>query len=115
MDERLEKAFQTANYMATLSNLRRVAFEEFKQSLIYYTQGSSFTVTRELMTFVNMLIGQGKTESVVLDDNNIPVRIEDLTVFLNELMNIYAMSSNTYAMKYGELKSKRKIEGLVEL
>ncbi len=115
MDERLEKAFQTANYMATLSNLRRVAFEEFKQSLIYYTQGSSFTVSRELMTFVKMLIDQGKPDAIILDDNNIPVRVSNLEIFLTELINIYTKTTNDYIVKYAELKSKRKIEGLVEL
>ncbi len=115
MDERLEKAFQTANYMATLSNLRKVALEEFQQSLIHYSQGSSFTVTRELMTFVKMLIDQGKTESVILDDNNIPAVISNLDSFLTDLVNVYTTASNVYATRYAELKSKRKIEGLVEL
>ena len=31
MDEKLEKAFGVANYMATLSNQRRIILEEFKQ------------------------------------------------------------------------------------
>ena len=31
MDERLEKALQTANFMATLNLSRKTAFEEFKQ------------------------------------------------------------------------------------
>ena len=36
MDERLEKAFQTANFMATLNLSRKTALEEFKQNLIFY-------------------------------------------------------------------------------
>lgn len=115
MDERLEKAFQTANYMATLSNQRKIALEEFQQSLIYYSQGSSFTVTRELMTFVKMLIDQGKTESVILDDNNIPSLVGNLESFLKEILDVYTMASNTYATRYAEIKTKRRIEGLVEL
>lgn len=115
MDERLEKAFQTANYMATLSNQRKVALEEFQQSLIYYSQGSSFTVTRELMTFVKMLIDQGKTESVILDDNNIPSLVGNLESFLKDILDVYTTASNAYAARYFDLKTKRKIEGLVDL
>lgn len=115
MDERLEKAFQTANYMATLSNQRKVALEEFQQSLIYYSQGSSFTVTRDLMTFVKMLIDQGKSEAVILDDNNIPSLVGNLESFLKDILNVYTTASNSYAARYSELKTKRKIEGLVEL
>jgi hypothetical protein len=115
VDERLEKAFQTANYMASLSNLRRVALEEYKQSLIYYFQGSSFTVTRELIVFVHTLTELGKIESVILDDNNIPLKVENLKTFLDNLLNVYAEASNSYINKYAEIKSKRRVEGLVDL
>lgn len=36
MDERIEKAFQVANYMATLSNQRRIILEEFNQRTVHY-------------------------------------------------------------------------------
>lgn len=115
MDERLEKAFQTANYMASLSNLRRVALEEYKQNLIFYFQGSSFTVTRELIVFVHTLTELGNTESIILDDNNIPLNVTNLKEFLDKILNTYALATNAYLAKYGEIKSKRRVEGLVEL
>jgi hypothetical protein len=115
VDERLEKAFQTANYMASLSNLRRVALEEYKQNLIFYFQGSSFTVTRELIVFVHTLTELGNTESIILDDNNIPLNVTNLKEFLDKILNTYALATNAYLAKYGEIKSKRRVEGLVEL
>jgi hypothetical protein len=115
VDERLEKAFQTANYMASLSNLRRVALEEFKQGLIYYFQGSSFTVSRELIVFVHTLTELGNTESVILDDNNIPLNITNLKEFLTNILNVYGLATNAYLAKYSEIKSKRRVEGLVDL
>ncbi len=115
MDERLEKAFQTANYMASLSNLRRVILEEFNQSLVYYTQGATFTVNKELISFVKVLIDIGNTESVILDDNNIPVNITDLQEFFTKILSVYAEATNEYLVKYAELKIKRKVEALVDL
>jgi|688.fasta_scaffold10578_6 hypothetical protein len=115
MDERLEKAFQTANYMASLSNLRRVILEEFNQSLVYYTQGATFTIHQELISFVKVLIDVGNTESIILDDNNIPVNITNLQEFLTKILNIYAEATNDYLSKYADLKIKRKVEALVEL
>ena len=115
MDERIEKAFQTANFMATLSNLRKTALEEYKQSLVYYFQGSSFTVSRELIVFVHTLTELGNTESIVLDDNSIPLRIVNLTEFLNNLISVYTEATNTYLVKYGDIKSKRRVEDLVKL
>ena len=115
MDERLEKAFQTANFMATLSNLRRVAFEEFRQNLIFYHQGSSFTVTRELICFVKTLIDQGIEDSIILDDNNIPSKIQNLSAFLLQIQNIYSKATNEYLARYVEIKSKRSVEGIISL
>ena len=66
MDERLEKAFQTANYMTTLSNQRKVILEEFQQSLIYYFQGASFTVDRNLITFIGTLVARETTLAVLV-------------------------------------------------
>jgi len=34
MDERVEKAFEVVNYMATLSNQRRIIAEEYHQQLV---------------------------------------------------------------------------------
>lgn len=115
MDERIEKAFQTANYMATLSNLRKTALEEYKQSLVYYFQGSSFTVTRELIVFVHTLTELENTESIILDDNNIPQNVTNLKEFLTNILNVYGQATNLYLAKYVDLKSKRRVEGLVEL
>jgi hypothetical protein len=115
VDERIEKAFQTANFMATLSNLRKTALEEYQQSLVYYFQGSSFTVTRELIVFVHTLIELGREDSIVLDDNHIPLNIVNLKEFLNNILELYAQATNAYLAKYGEIKSKRKVEDLIKL
>ena len=115
MDERLEKAFQTANYMTTLSNQRKVILEEFQQSLIYYFQGASFTVDRNLIAFISTIVARDTTVAVVLDDNNIPVEIPDLKLFLDEIMSIYASSTNEYLVKYNQIKTKRRVGDLMAL
>ncbi len=115
MDERIEKAFQTANYMATLSNLRKVAIEELNQNLIYYFQGATFTIDRSLISFVKILIDSGQNDFVLLDDNSIPVKIEDLRDFFLKILTVYGEETNKYLIKYSELKTKRKVEALIEL
>lgn len=115
MDERLEKAFQTANYMTTLSNQRKVILEEFQQSLIYYFQGASFTIERNLITFISTLVARDTTVAVVLDDNNIPVEIPDLKLFLDEIISIYFSATNEYLVKYNQIRSKRRVGDLIAL
>ena len=115
MDEQIEKAFQTANYKATLTNQRNVAFEEFQQSLIYYTNGSSFQISLELMSFVKSLIDFGSLNCILIDVNQIPVNIENLKSFYNEISAQYFKASNEYFSKYSELKSKRRIQDLISI
>jgi hypothetical protein len=115
VDERLEKAFQTANYMATLGNLRKTALEEYNQSLIYYFQGSSFTVSRELIVFVHTLTELGNTESILLDDNRIPLKVSNLQEFLDNMLSVYNEATNEYLAKYADLRSKRRVGDLVNL
>jgi hypothetical protein len=115
VDERLEKAFQTANYMTTLSNQRKVILEEFQQSLIYYFQGASFTIERDLITFISTLVARETTVAVVLDDNDIPVEIPDLKLFLDEIISIYFSATNDYLIKYNQIKTKRRVGDLMAL
>ena len=115
MDEKLEKAVKVANYMATLTNQRRIAFEEFKQNIIYYHNGASFTASWQLISFIKALVDMKKESAVVLDDNNVPVNIEDLSQFLATLLELYSESTNMYLSTYATLKVKRRVEDLVKL
>lgn len=101
--------------MASLGNLRKTALEEYNQSLIFYFQGASFTVTRELINFVKTLQDLGNTESILLDDNNIPLKVVDLKLFLDSILSVYHEATNSYLAKYGDLKSKRRVVDLVNL
>jgi hypothetical protein len=116
MDEKIEKAFSVANYMATLSNQRRIILEEYNQNLIHYINGATFKITYELISFVKTLVDMGKTENVVLvDSNNFPVLIDNLEDFQNSIVSTYLETVSTYADKFNEIKVKRKIADIVDL
>lgn len=116
MDERTEKAFSVVNYMATLSNQRRIILEELNQQLVYYTNGGTFKVTPELITFTKTLVDLGRKQDVgFLDANNLPIMIEDTEVFLSNITNVYFEAINAYASKYGAIKTKRKVEDIINL
>jgi hypothetical protein len=116
MDERVEKAFAVANYMATLSNQRRIILEEFNQKVIYYFGGATFKITPELINLAKTAIDLGHETNVpFLDSNNFPVIIPDVQEFFNSIVSIYFESLNEYSAKFAEIKSKRKISDMVEL
>lgn len=116
MDERIEKAFHVANYMATLSNQRRIILEEFNQRVIHYINGGTFRVTPELISFTKTVLDLGHIEDVAfVDSNNFPVVVEDVQEFFNNIIAVYFQAVNEYAAKFAEIKSKRKIEDIVGL
>ena len=116
MDERIEKAYDVANYMATLSNQKRVIKEELNQKSVYYINGGSFKIDRELISFTKTIIELGHTNDVVfLDTNHMPIVIADVQSFLNDIISVYFEALNEYSAKVTEIKSKRKLTDIIAL
>lgn len=115
MDERLEKALDFSKYMVTMNNQKRILREKFNEDLLYFTEGSQFTITKELITFVSMLVERDIIADVVLtDDNDRPVMIPNLENFQDELLEKYFQASNEYFNSYISLGKKRSVEKLIE-
>ena len=115
MDERLEKAIEFSNYVVTLNNQKRLLQEEYEEQLLYYFGGCQFTVTKELITFVNVLVEKDIDEIVLTDDNNTPIKIVNLEEFYEGVLDTYFSASNSYYTKYDALKTKRSVDKLVGL
>lgn len=116
MDERIEKAFAVANYMATLSNQRKIVLEEFNQQLIYYSNGGTFVIGPELINFTKTVLDLEYTHDVpFVDTNGFPVVITDVQGFFDKILLQYMTALNVYSVKFAEIKSKRKIGDIVEL
>ena len=114
MDERLEKALDFSNYMLTLNNQKRLLAEKYQESLIHFYDGSQFTITRELITFVSVMVSADQDQLVITDDNNIPCMVEDLEKFYSEIINKYTIASNDNHSLYLKLKTNRSVEKLVD-
>jgi hypothetical protein len=113
MDARLAKALDFSNYMVTLNNQKRLLAEKYQDDLLYFYNGSQFTVTCELITFVNIMISSDQDELVIIDDNNFPCLIENLADFYDNIVNVYMLSSNNYHSQYLKLQKNRSVEKLV--
>ena len=116
MDEKIEKAFEVVNYMATLSNQRRLLSEETDQKLIYYINGSTFKITPTLINFAKLMIDLNRTiDTVFIDDNNNPVVVSNVQEFFDKITNQYFEVIDDYSSRFSAIKSKRKISDLIEL
>ena len=113
--QRLEKALDFSNTMKTF-NINKNNLKVKTQNLLSYsTSGGSFTVDQSLISFMNFVVSSGKTEISILDNNDIPVHIEDTEKFLTEVSSLYFEVVNDYYNDYQKLRSSRKIEKVLEI
>jgi hypothetical protein len=115
MDERLKKALDLSNYMVTFNNQKRIIKEKYRESSIFYYNGSQFTLTKELITFVSLLVDKDNVNNVILtDDNEIPTEIAKLDDFLVEILDTYFNAVNAYYAEYQKLLKNRSTSKLAE-
>ena len=112
MDEALEKALDFSNFTATLNTQKRVIYEKYLSDLVLYYKGGKFTVTKELLNFCHIL---ETPNTVLVDDNNTPIQIDDLGNFKTMAHQKYADATNTYLSSYKEISKNRSVEGLVHV
>jgi len=116
VDEKIKKAFDSANYMSVLASQKKILKEEYYQSLLYYQNGGVFSVTKDLINFSKTLIDLNNiTDVILVDDNDSPILIKDLHAFLSEILSVYAFATNGYYNKFSKLKTSRTVEKLIDL
>lgn len=115
MDERLEKALEISNYMVTLNNQKRLLKEQYQENLIFYYNGGQFNITQQLISFCQSLIAMNQTDTILIDDNGLPIEIEDIETFTMDLYSKYYESANRYLVEYNKLKVNRSVESIMNL
>jgi hypothetical protein len=116
MDDILKKALDFSNYRQTLSIQKRSLKEKIDGKLTYGCNGGIFKIDCSLITFVQMLIDQGRKNDIpLLDSNQNPILIDDLEKFKDEIFDRYFSTLYEYLEKDKEIKKSRSIEKLMDL
>jgi hypothetical protein len=116
MDERLRKALDFSNFRHTFSIQRKILKEKNEARLTYGYGGGVFKIDMSLITFVDMLINNGRKNDVpLLDSNDNPILINDLEEFKNEILDRYFTATLEYYKEYEKVKKTRSLEKLLEL
>lgn len=116
MDERLQKALEFSNYRQTLAIQRKTLKEKINAKLTYGCNGGLFKIDQSLITFVQMLIDQGRTENVpIIDINENPILIVNLNDFRDEILDRYFTATYEYLEEYQKIKSSRTVEKILDL
>ena len=113
LDERLQQAIESSHYRTTLNVQKKNAQLKLKNALVYATNGGSFVVNQLLISFVNTLLAQQKTAGVLLDTNDNPIFIEDLSLFLEKIIDIYYEATNDYLLEIKTISKARNPKAIV--
>ncbi len=116
MDERLRKALDFANFRHTFSIQRKILKEKNEARLTYGYAGGIFKIDQSLISFVDMLIRNGrKTDVPLLDANDNPILVTDLEAFKDEILDRYFNATLEYYKEYEKVKKTRSLDKLLEL
>jgi hypothetical protein len=113
MNTQVTKAFDIANLMATMANQKRILKEEFEQTLFYFHNGGTFQATSALIAYVQSLKLLELEETVIVDNNGIPILVKSLSNFLEQLLDCHVRANNLYFTKYEDLKKSRSVESIL--
>lgn len=114
MDSRLKASYDFSNYRITLQNEIDQYTAEFNETLVVGHGGGFFTVSLELINFIDLQIRNSTTNVVLIDNKSTPVLIDDVAEFNKLITNIYTIATNKYYASMTELKKKRSIKKLIE-
>ena len=115
MDDRLTKALDFANYRSALFNRKGEIKLAVDTMMKYAINGGIFQIDRELINFVRMLLDQDRTEVVLVDANENPIRIDDLPTFFDEIFSRYFEATNFYHLEYTKLRKARTVEEIMQM
>jgi hypothetical protein len=115
MEERLQKALEFANYRQTLNNQLHKAKIKAEGALIYAKNGGQFKIDKSLICFLDFLIRSGHKDANLLDDNNNPVKINDLEDFLKDITGRYFEVTNDYLREYQTIRQSRNVKSILDL
>lgn len=115
MDEALAKALEFSNFTATLNGQKRILYEKYLDDLVLYHNNGKFSIGKETLNFSHMLISSNVSNTILVDDNNTPIKIDDLKDFQQLALQKYADATNKYLTAYKDLSTKRSVESLVDV
>ena len=104
MDNSLKESLDHANKMKVFNNQLRLLKEKYLERNIYFTVVHQFKIDLKLINYCITLKNQNKIKDVImLDDYDLPVRIDDLQSFYDNIMDLYQQNLNAYIVEYNKL------------
>ena len=114
MDKRLEQALDFSNFRMILTTRQENLKVLMNNKLILNYGGGLFKVTQELIAYVALLIMSGTNELILIDENDTPIKIENLKEFAKEAAKTRDNAVNQYYISYQKLSEARDIRKVID-
>ena len=113
LDARLQEALESSKFRMALNLQKKNAQLKLDASLVYAINGGSFVIDQLLISFVSTLLLQQKTSAILLDANRNPIFIENLPLFLEQIIDTYYEATNAYLLEVGRINKSRNVKAAV--
>lgn len=113
-DDRLAKALKFSNYRVTLFQQLEALKLKTANSLMYSCNGGTFKIDRELIAFVDILHREKLPGAFLTDINELPIFIDDVPAFFNDIYTLYFEVMNDYGAEYARIRKARKVAAVTE-
>jgi hypothetical protein len=102
--ESIQQIIDVSDKLQILNKQKLRAIERFESNTTLGYNSGLFSVSTHLLTYVNYLLHCKRTHDVVvLDTNNLPVLIEDVTDFNKHIQDAYYTALDIYHNDISEL------------
>jgi hypothetical protein len=101
--------------MQTFNTNKNILKSKVQNLLIHNHNGGKFSVSFELIGFMNYVVTSDRKSVTILDSNENPIKIENPKEFLEEISSLYFEAVNEYGIDYQKLKSSRNIKKALDL
>lgn len=109
MTDTLDAALEMGQRRLSFNAQLRIARQTLETSLIHSRNGGVFVLDNAFMAFVGMLVRHGKISATLLDMHSNPILVDDLPVFLEEILEVYAMATNVYHNEVSRIRGARTV------
>jgi len=114
MDKRLEQALDFSNFRMILTTRQENLKTLMNNKLMLSYGGGLFKVSKELISFIALIVLAGGDETILIDENDIPIKITELEEFGEKCKETYEKALTQYYNSYQKLSEAREIRKVID-
>ena len=108
MNKNLEEIIELSDKMLSFKIKRQAINERFQAKTTIGYSGGIFKIDQSFISYLKTLLDLGKKSQVILlDINNNPIVIEDLSLFLSEMLDRYFSALGEYQASVQHIKESK--------